>query len=223
MAARTMATFPVATLAVAALAVLALTIALMTGLAVAVPTGLGRMAVRLAVFAAVAAVAGTGTLRPAAVAAVAGACALGPAAAAMTAAAIGGLAGTLAGATLALAAAVAAAMAHWNALIIKRGVARIFRHADEGMVRDHRHLHAGDALDVAQQAALLVIAEAQGHAGRTRARGAADAVDIGLGLHRELVVDDMADTVHVDAAGGDVGRDQDLHLAVLEGVQGLLP
>src|SRR5690242_6875687 len=69
-------------------------------------------------------------------------------------------------------AAVAAAMMCRKPVAIARG-ARIFRHADEGMVLDHRHLHAGDAFDVAQQATLLVVAEAERDAGCAGARSAA--------------------------------------------------
>ena len=42
------------------------------------------------------------------------------------------------------------------------------------------------------------------------ARGAADAVDVALRDVRQVEVDDVADAVDVDAAGGDVGRDQRL-------------
>ena len=43
------------------------------------------------------------------------------------------------------------------------------------------------------------------------ARGAADAVHVALGNVRQVVVDHMADAVDVDAARGDVGRDQRAH------------
>src|SRR5689334_22909914 len=41
-------------------------------------------------------------------------------------------------------------------------------------------------------------------------------------LFRSLVVDDVGDTLDVDAAGGDVGADEDVHLAVAERAQCLL-
>ena len=44
--------------------------------------------------------------------------------------------------------------------------------------RRHRHLQAGQPLDVAQVGALLAVAEGDRDAGRARARGAADAVDV---------------------------------------------
>ena len=48
------------------------------------------------------------------------------------------------------------------------------------------------------------------------AAGAADAVDVVLGDVRQLVVDDVGQVLDVEAARGDVGRDEDLHLAALK-------
>ena len=53
-------------------------------------------------------------------------------------------------------------------------------------------------------------------AGRAGARGAADAVHIGLGLVGQIEVDDVADAVDVDAARRDVGRHQGADLAGAE-------
>ena len=50
---------------------------------------------------------------------------------------------------------------------------------------------------------------------------AADAVDVDLLVLGALVVDDVGDVVDVDAAGGDVGGDEDVDLAVTEGAQRL--
>jgi hypothetical protein len=41
-------------------------------------------------------------------------------------------------------------------------------------------------------------------------------VHVGLGVVGDVVVDDVADARHVDAAGGDVGGDDDVEGAVLE-------
>ena len=78
------------------------------------------------------------------------------------------------------------------------------------------------ALDVAQIAALIGAAKSDGDAGRSGARRAADAVDILLGHFGQVVVDDVTDARNVDPAGGDVGRNQHLHLARLELGQGPL-
>ncbi|GMA37256.1 hypothetical protein GCM10025876_34600 [Demequina litorisediminis] len=53
--------------------------------------------------------------------------------------------------------------------------------------------------------------------GGTGARGAARAVQVRLVLGGRVHVDHELDAVDVDAAGGDVGRDQDLHAALGEG------
>ena len=55
---------------------------------------------------------------------------------------------------------------------------------------------------------LAVVAQRNRLAVRAGARRAADAVHIGLGHFRQFEIDDMADAVDVDAARGDVGRDQ---------------
>ena len=71
-------------------------------------------------------------------------------------------------------------------------------------------------LQLAQGVLVFVGHEADRIADRMRAAGAADAVDVILGLLREVVVDDVRDAVDVDAARGDVGRDQHRALARLE-------
>ena len=73
-----------------------------------------------------------------------------------------------------------------------------------------------EALERAERAVVLGGDEADRVADRVGAAGAADAVDVILGVHREIVIDDMGDAVHVDAARGDVGGDQDAHRAGLE-------
>ena len=67
---------------------------------------------------------------------------------------------------------------------------------------------AGQALDVAQEVALLRVAERDGDAGGAGACRAADAVDIALRHVRQLELHDVRDLVDVDAARGDVGGDQ---------------
>src|SRR3546814_237557 len=74
-------------------------------------------------------------------------------------------------------------------------------------------LHLGQPLDVAQEWAFVIGAEAERDPACAGAGGTADPVDILLGHVRQLVVDDMADGIDVDAARGDVGRDQHLDCA----------
>ena len=44
----------------------------------------------------------------------------------------------------------------------------------------------------------------------------ADSMDVILGVHRKIIVHDMGNAVHIDAAGRDVGRDQHAHGAGLK-------
>ena len=73
--------------------------------------------------------------------------------------------------------------------------------------------NADQPLDIAQERRFLVIAERDRHAVGAGARGAADAVHVRSRDVRQIVIDHMADAVDVDAAGGDVGGDQDAQLA----------
>src|SRR5271166_757090 len=82
-----------------------------------------------------------------------------------------------------------------------------------------RQIDASQALDRAQEIALLVVAERDRAARGARARGAADAVDVGLGDLRQFEIDDVRHVVDVDAARGDVGCDQDPRVAGAEPAQ----
>ncbi len=72
---------------------------------------------------------------------------------------------------------------------------------------------AGGPLDLAQARALGGRDERQRLARAARAAGAPDAVHVGLGLARQVEVDDQADALDVEPARGDVGRDEDVELA----------
>ena len=67
-----------------------------------------------------------------------------------------------------------------------------------------------------QQVPLARGDEADRVAGASRAAGAADPVHVRLGVGGDVVVDDVAHPLDVEPAGGDVGRDQDVELGVLE-------
>ena len=58
--------------------------------------------------------------------------------------------------------------------------------------------------------------ECQRAALTARTAGATDAVDVGLGLTRNVEVDDERDTFDVEASGGHVSRDQHIERAVLQ-------
>ena len=87
---------------------------------------------------------------------------------------------------------------------------------------DDRQGLAGQLLDRPQQGALVGRAERNGDAFLARARRAADAVHVSLGHFRQVEVHHVADVVDVDAAGGDVGGDENGGLALLEVVEGAL-
>src|SRR5579871_4828537 len=78
---------------------------------------------------------------------------------------------------------------------------------------------ADQLLDVAQVLPLLAAAERERDPGGAGARGAADPVHVALRLVRQRVVDDMGDAGDVDAAGGDVGRDQHARAPVAEALE----
>src|SRR6202048_264414 len=63
------------------------------------------------------------------------------------------------------------------------------RHVLAGRRRDDGDALVGKLPDAAQLAALAAVAERQGDARGAGARGAADAMDVALGVGREIVVD----------------------------------
>ena len=87
----------------------------------------------------------------------------------------------------------------------------------------HRDVAAEQLLDLPQQVRFFLRDQRDRLAGGAIAAGAADAVDVILRDHRQVVVDHQRQVRDVEAARGDVGRDQDPRLARLELVQRLLP
>ena len=139
-------------------------------------------------------------------------------------------AGTAAGTTMAAAAGTAgttkARIARILIVLFALGAGthrRRRRHVLVGRCRDDGNALVGQALDALELAALAAVAERQRDARGAGARGAADAMDIALGVGRQLVVDDMGHAHHVDAARGEVGGDQHAGLAAAEIVERLLP
>src|SRR5262245_19967903 len=88
-----------------------------------------------------------------------------------------------------------------------------------GRRRQHRDAPVGEPLDALELAALTAVAEGDGDARGAGPRGAADAMDVALGVGRQLVVDDVGHALHVDAAGRKVGRDQHAGAAAAESIE----
>src|SRR5690606_27189501 len=85
-----------------------------------------------------------------------------------------------------------------------------------GLDRRGRHLLLDVCLDVRQAHRVALAGEADRVTFGAQPRGAADAVHVVLGVERQVVVVNVADAIDVQPAGGDVGRDQDFQLALLE-------
>ena len=82
-----------------------------------------------------------------------------------------------------------------------------------------RQSPAEQLLDLPELLHLIDAAEGNGSAIASGATRSADAVDVCLGLHGHVVVDDVAQSGNVDAPRSDVRRDQHLAFAALEGIQ----
>src|SRR5471030_2995443 len=78
----------------------------------------------------------------------------------------------------------------------------------------------GEAFDALDVHAFSVVHQRDRQAVAAGAAGAADAVEVVFRELRQVVVEHVGDRRHVDAAGGDVGGDQDLDLATAQAVQG---
>ena len=75
---------------------------------------------------------------------------------------------------------------------------------------------ADETLERIERAVILRRDKADRVADGVGAAGAADAMDVVLGVHREIVIHDVRNAVHVDAARGDVGGHEHPHGAGLE-------
>ena len=96
---------------------------------------------------------------------------------------------------------------------------RLHRLRLEAADRRRRDRLGRELLDATDHPGVHPLGERHRQAVAAGAAGAADAVHVVLGLHRQAVVDDVADRRHVDAARGDVGRDQDAQLARAQALQ----
>jgi len=82
---------------------------------------------------------------------------------------------------------------------------------------------ADQLLDRLPGSLLLRRAEADRHATGAGPPGPSDPVDVTLGLVRHIKIDHVAQAFDIDASGGHIGGDQDVHLTSFEGLQDALP
>ena len=78
----------------------------------------------------------------------------------------------------------------------------------ERMALEHRDGTADEPFDIAEKIALRAVAKRDRDASETSARRTTDAVHVRLGFLGQVEIHDQRDPLHVDAAGGDVGRDE---------------
>ena len=83
-------------------------------------------------------------------------------------------------------------------------------------------LPAGQLLDILQIFLFAKVAEGDCNAAEARPAGSADAVDVGLRLVGQIVIDHMGQLIDVNASRRNVGRHQNARFARLEVGQGVL-
>ena len=99
-------------------------------------------------------------------------------------------------------------------MLVDRGVGGHFHRLDR---------LAGGPLQPAEEAALPRGEEEDGVAVAAGPAGAADAVDVGLAVEGDVVVDHQADAFHIEAPGGHVGGHQYIHPAIAQALDRALP
>src|SRR5205085_10299642 len=102
-------------------------------------------------------------------------------------------------------------MLAWSAAILLRAVMLRGRCRARGAPIGDRNGQSDQLFDSAQESHLFVVAERDRDAFGAGPRGAADAMHVAFRDVRQVVIDDVADAVDVDAARRDVGRDQRTH------------
>src|SRR5215468_5468004 len=84
--------------------------------------------------------------------------------------------------------------------------------------RDFLADQAGDGLDIL---AVMRRGQREGASLAPGAAGAADAMDVVVGMHGHVEIEDMRETDDVQTAGGHVARDEQRHVAALEALERL--
>ena len=105
------------------------------------------------------------------------------------------------------------------------------RESSDSLVVDHlrrRELKQRDlllccALDGVEESSLSWCDERDRPSRATRTPRATDAMDVGLGVMRDIEVDHVADAIDVEATGGDIGGHENVQFALLDLIDGLFP
>ena len=92
----------------------------------------------------------------------------------------------------------------------------------KGMVYVDDERRLGQPFDSLDEFDLFGIAERQGRAVAAGAGSASDAVYVAFGIPGHFIVDDVGNAINIDTAGGDIGGDQRLDVASIEGLEGRL-
>src|SRR5690606_21035918 len=79
---------------------------------------------------------------------------------------------------------------------------------------------ADEVFNAAHFVAFGMRGQGVGQSAASGAAGTANTVDVVFGLHGQVVIDGVADALHVDTAGGHIGGNQNAQLAFLQHAQG---
>jgi hypothetical protein len=87
---------------------------------------------------------------------------------------------------------------------------------------DFRNGQLHCTFDVTQQTTFAVLNEQQRTASATRTTGTADTVNIGFRIHRNVVVNNQADTLNIQTTRCNISGDQDIKTTIFQAFQSLL-
>ena len=91
------------------------------------------------------------------------------------------------------------------------------------MIRANRNLFLDHLLNATQGTAFISIAERQSNPFSASSARSTNSMDVVLGLHRQVIIDDMRNVIDIDATGSNISGDQDSRPSIAETVQGSLP
>lgn len=84
------------------------------------------------------------------------------------------------------------------------------------MIGDDRNPLANQSLNGVEEPLLVPVTECERNAFRTRSRRSTNAMNVAFWLVGNVVIDDMAYTIHINPTSGNVGCHQDSGFATLE-------